>query len=182
LSKKLHSGTIFLEDEGFMVNGGEQMRTSIDLHNFLLSLEIPHEISLIEMSASSAAMAAACLGLDQSEVGKTLIIKIDDNPAIAVIPGNRRLDLKKVKQVTKASKVKLMNPKDIVSLTGYVVGSIPPLAHANQMPVYVDLRLLAIPFIYTCGGQMNAVLKIKPVDLITAANAQIVDISDDGRV
>ncbi|NCO66271.1 MAG: hypothetical protein COW32_07980 [Candidatus Aquicultor secundus] len=158
------------------------MRTSIDLHNYLQSLEVPHEISLVEMPARTAAMAAASLGLDQSEIGKTLIVEADGNPLVVMIPGSRRLDVRKLKAITGASRIKLVEPQDAVSLTGYILGSIPPLAHANEMPVYIDLRLLSIPIIYTCGGQTNAVLKIKPTDLISAGNAQIVDIADDGRV
>jgi len=158
------------------------MRTSIDLHNYLQSLEVPHEISLVEMPARTAAMAAASLVLDQSEIGKTLIVEADGNPLVVMIPGSRRLDVRKLKAITGASRIKLVEPQDAVSLTGYILGSIPPLAHANEMPVYIDLRLLSIPIIYTCGGQTNAVLKIKPTDLISAGNAQIVDIADDGRV
>ncbi len=158
------------------------MRTSVDLHNYLQSLEIPHEISLVEMPARTVAMAAVSLGLDQSEIGKTLIVEADGNPLVAMIPGSRRLDARKLKAITGVSRIKLVEPEDAVSLTGYILGSIPPLAHASEMPIYVDLRLLSIPVIYTCGGQTNTVLKIKPTDLISAGNAQIVDIADDGRV
>lgn len=158
------------------------MRTSVDLHNFLQSREVPHEISVVEMPARTVSMAAATLGLDESEIGKTLIVQTDDSAVVAMLPGNRRLDVRKLKKITGANKIKLVDTEELVNLTGYVLGSIPPLAHAKEMPVYVDHRLLRIPVIYTCGGQSNAVLKIKPIDLISAGNAQIVDIADDGRV
>lgn len=158
------------------------MRTSVDLHNYLQSRQVPHEISLVEMPARTVEMAAASLGLDQSEIGKTLIIEADGSPMVVMLPGSRRLDVRKLKAITGVNRIKLVEPEDAVSLTGYILGSIPPLAHANEMPIYIDLRLLSIPVIYTCGGQTNAVLKIKPTDLISAGNAQIVDIADDGRV
>ncbi len=158
------------------------MRTSVDLHNFLQSREVPHEISVVEMPARTVSMAAATLGLDESEIGKTLIVQTDDSAVVVMLPGNRRLDVRKLKKITGANKIKLVDIEELVNLTGYVLGSIPPLAHAKEMPVYVDHRLLRIPVIYTCGGQSNAVLKIKPIDLISAGNAQIVDIADDGRV
>lgn len=158
------------------------MRTCVDLHNYLQSRDVPHEISLIEIPAKTADMAAVSLGLDKSEVGKTLIVEADDKSVVVVIPGSRRLDVRKLKQVTGANKIKLMNSDDAVSATGYIAGSFPPLAHVEKMQIYVDHRLLRVPVIYTCGGQTNAVLKIRPVDLIEAGNAQIVDIADDGRV
>ncbi|MBE0447960.1 MAG: YbaK/EbsC family protein [Actinobacteria bacterium] len=158
------------------------MRTSVDLHNFLQSRDVPHEICLVEMPTRTASMAAASLGLDQSEIGKTLIVEINDNPVVVIIPGDRRIDMRKLKKLTGASKVKLANPDETVNLTGYVLGGTPPVAHASNMPIYIDHRLLGVPLLYTSGGQINTVLKIKPVDLIEAGNAQIADIADDGRV
>jgi len=158
------------------------MRTSVDLHNFLQSREVPHEISLVEMPARTAAMAAASLGLDQSEIGKTLIVEIDGNPAVVIIPGDRRVDAKKLKRITGASKVKFVDSNEAVNLTGYVLGGTPPVAHASEMAIYMDHRLLGVPLLYTSGGQVNTILKIRPVDLIEAGNAQIVDVADDGRV
>lgn len=162
--------------------GRASMRTSVDLHNFLQSREIPHEISLIETPTKTVAMAAASLGLDQSEIGKTLIIEIDGNAVVVMVPGDRRVDVKKLKKITGGNNVKLVDPDEAVSLTGYVLGGTPPVAHANDMPVYLDLRLLGVPVLYTSGGQMNTILKIRPVDLIEVGNAQIVDVADDGRV
>ncbi len=157
------------------------MRTSVDLHNFLQSREVPHEISVVEIPAKTVSMAAAALGLDKSEIGKILVMQTDDRAVVVMLPGNRRLDVRKLKKVTGASKIKFVDTEKLVDLTGYILGSIPPLAHAKEMPIYVDHRLLRVPVVYTCGGQSNAVLKIKPIDLISAGNAQIVDVADDGR-
>jgi Cys-tRNA(Pro)/Cys-tRNA(Cys) deacylase len=134
------------------------------------------------MPARTANMAAASLGLDQSEIGKIVIVEVDGNPAVVVVPGDRRIDVRKLKRLTGANKVKLVNPDDAVHLTGYVLGSTPPVAHASNMPIYVDHRLLRIPLMYTSGGQTNTVLKIRPIDLIEVGNAQLVDVVDDGRV
>lgn len=158
------------------------MRTSVDLHNFLLSRDVPHEISVIEVPAKTVDMAAALLGLDESEIGKILVVVVDGEPVIVMVPGNRRLYMQKLKEVTGASRIKLARPDDVLKLTGYIRGSIPPLGHANEMPVYIDHRLLAVPTLHTSGGQTNSVLRIKPIDLIAAGNAQVVDVADDGRV
>lgn len=158
------------------------MRTSVDLHNFLQSLNIPHEISLIEVPTRTTDMAAASLGLDKSEVGKTLVVEADGQAVVVILPGSRRLDTRKLKKVTGASRIRFVTPEDVASLTGYFLSGMPPIAHASNLPVYIDHRLLSIPVIYTCGGQNNTVLKIKPTDLISAGGAQIVDVADDRRV
>ncbi|HCG98677.1 MAG: hypothetical protein A2074_00470 [Candidatus Aquicultor primus] len=158
------------------------MRTSVDLHNFLQMREIPHEISLVEISTRTAALAADSLGLDRSEVGKTLIIDVDGKPLVAIIPGDRRIDIRKLRALTGAGKVRMVEPDDVVNLTGYVLGGTPPIAHANEMPIFLDHRLLGIPVLYTSGGQINTILKIKPIDLIEVGGAQIADLADDGRI
>ncbi|HEY3375204.1 MAG TPA: YbaK/EbsC family protein [Candidatus Aquicultor sp.] len=158
------------------------MRTSIDLHNFLQSLDIPHEINLVEISATTVSMASLYLGLETSEIAKTLIVEADGVPVVVVLPGNRRLDIRKLKKITGVSDVRFADPGDMVAITGYVRGSTPPLAHDKMLPLYVDQRLLTEPVVYTCGGQSNTVLKICPNDLVAAGNARICDIADDGRV
>lgn len=158
------------------------MRTSVDVHNFLQSQGIPHEISLIEVPTKTTAIAASLLGLDRSEVGKTLLVEADGRPMVVVLPGDRRLDTRKLKRITGAGDIKFAEPEAAASMTGYFPHNVPPIAHASDLPIYVDIRLLSVPLIYTCGGQDNTVLKIKPVDLISAGSAHIVDIADDSRV
>lgn len=158
------------------------MRTSVDVHNFLQMREIPHEISLVEIPTRTAALAADSLGLDRSEIGKTLIVEVDEEPVVAIIPGDRRIDIRKLRALTGAGKVKLVDPEDVVNLTGYVLGGTPPLAHASEMPIYLDHRLLGVPVLYTSGGQINTILKIKPIDLIEVGGARIADLADDGRI
>jgi Cys-tRNA(Pro)/Cys-tRNA(Cys) deacylase len=158
------------------------MRTSVDLHNYLQLYDIPHEISFIEIPARTTEMAAASLGLDQSKIGKSLLVEADKTPSVVIIPGNRRLDVRKLKHLLGANKIKFVNPDDVVSLTGYVLGSMPPVAHAKEMSVYMDKRLLSLPLMYTSGGQIDTVLKVRPQDLASAVNAIIVDIADDNRV
>lgn len=158
------------------------MRTSVDLHNYLQLHDIPHEISFIEMPARTTEIAAASLGLEKSEIGKSLLIEADKVPVIVIIPGNRRLDIRKLKNLLGVGKIKFVNPDEVVSLTGYVLGSMPPVAHANEMPVYLDKRLLSLSYIYTGGGQIDTVLKVKPQDLASAVNAVIADMADDDRV
>jgi Cys-tRNA(Pro)/Cys-tRNA(Cys) deacylase len=158
------------------------MRASVDLYNYLQSRDVPHEINFIDMPAKTIEMAVVALGLKHSQIGKSLLIEVDEVPTVVIIPGDRRLDVRKLKCLLNAGKIKFVDPDEVVNLTGYVLGSMPPVAHAKEMPVYVDVRLMLLPLIYTSGGPIDTVLKIKPQDLVSAVNAVIADIADDGRV
>jgi Cys-tRNA(Pro) deacylase len=158
------------------------MKTSVDLHNYLQDREVPHEFSFIEAPAKTTEIAAVSLGLSLSEVGKPLLVEADGSPVIALIPGDCRLNVRKFKQLMNASKVKFVSSNEVVGLTGYVMGCMPPIAHAENMPVCIDERLISLEAIYTCGGQLDTILVVNPTELAVATNAIIADIANNVRV
>jgi Cys-tRNA(Pro) deacylase len=158
------------------------MKTSVDLHNYLQDREVSHEFSFIEAPAKTTEIAAVSLGLKLSEVGKPLLVEADGFPAIVLIPGDCRLDVRKLKQLMNVSKIKFVSSDEVVNLTGYVMGCIPPIAHTESMSVYIDERLISLETIYTCGGQIDTILVVNPLELAVATSAIIADIANNVHV
>ncbi len=153
------------------------MRSTIDVHNFLLTENIAHEFYKMPHSASSAAGVAAVLGLDIAQVAKAVVFIADDErPLMAVIPGNTKVDQQKLKQASSAKKLRLATPEQIVEFTGYLIGATPPVALAKEMPVYIDLHALREDVLYIGGGEPNSILKIRSYDLVRVVEGDIADI------
>jgi prolyl-tRNA editing enzyme YbaK/EbsC (Cys-tRNA(Pro) deacylase) len=100
----------------------------------------------------------------------------DEKPIMAVLPGDEKVDFAKLKKSLSAGKVKLATPEQILELTGYLIGSTPPVALINQMPVYIDIRALREDVLYVGGGEPNSILKIRSYDLVRVVEGDIVDI------
>jgi prolyl-tRNA editing enzyme YbaK/EbsC (Cys-tRNA(Pro) deacylase) len=86
------------------------------------------------------------------------------------------VDYARLKGELDASRLRLLNADEVRMLTGYLIGSTPPVALKTDMPKYIDLHALREDVVYTGGGDPNMILKIRSYDLVRATDAEIVDI------
>ncbi len=140
------------------------MKTSVDVHNCLQMEEIPHEIFLLNSPTRTAERTAALLSLNLDEVVKSVIFMAKDRPILVIVPGNRRVSYRKVKDVLGVSKLRLASSQEVIDLTGYVLGATPPLAHRTSLYTLIDESIIGKEVLYTGGGEVNAMLKIRPQD------------------
>lgn len=99
---------------------------------------------------------AATLRVPLKIVGKTLVVKLDRNPALFLIPANKNLDKKKLK-------AKFVSEGVIKNkLKGVKVGAIPPFGSLWKLPTFIDRGLLKNPKIIVNAGDYNWSLKINP--------------------
>jgi len=76
------------------------LRTSVDVHNHLQTLDIPHELSKLPAAARSAEQIAAQLGLEAHQIIKVIVFFADGKPLAALIPGDRKVDYGKLNPAT----------------------------------------------------------------------------------
>ncbi len=152
------------------------MLSSVDVHNYLQTANIPHELSGMPEPARTAAMAAVILGLPAHQVIKSVFFKADSGPLMAMIPGDSTVDYFKLKSEAGVSRLRLLNAEEVRMLTGYLIGCTPPVALKTEMPKYIDLHALREDVVYTGGGEPNMILKIRSYDLVRATDAEVVDI------
>ena len=154
------------------------MKTSVDVHNHLQTVEVPHEIFLLSSPTKTAERTAALLGLRLSEVVKSVIFMAEDRPILVLVPGDRRVSYKKVKDALSINKLKLATSQEVIDHTGYTLGATPPFAHRTDIDTLVDGVIAGKEVVYTGGGELNAMLKIRSQDLIRAAGAKVADVSE----
>lgn len=148
------------------------MKSSVDVHNFLQTQGIQHEIFALSGQAKTARRLAAILGLNPREVAKNLIFLADDQPVLVIIPGDRKADRAKIKKALNVSQVKFADTNAVLDATGYCIGATPPVAHNKKIPTLIDARVLANDVIYTGAGETNMILKLRAEDLRRATACQ----------
>lgn len=86
----------------------------------------------------SGTSIAKSVGLDYSEVFKTLVAKGDKTgPLVMCIPVDKEIDLKKAAQVSGNKKVEMIHVKDLLSLTGYIRGGCSPVGMKKKFPTFI---------------------------------------------
>ena len=101
------------------------------------------------------------LGVDLARVFKTLIVEIDGNPLVAIVPVQSELDLRAL-----GKRVTMAKPADAERITGYVTGGISPLGLRKQLPTLLDQSAVAFETVYVSAGRRGLELEIAPRDLL----------------
>tara|TARA_Y100000310_G_scaffold340847_1_gene438020 strand:- start:401 stop:2611 length:2211 start_codon:yes stop_codon:yes gene_type:complete len=85
--------------------------------------------------------AAKVRGTPLKEGAKALVLKSNKDYIMAVLPGDKEIDIDKLKAVVKVNKLELANPQDVKMMTGCGIGSVPPFGNLFDMEMYVDKSL-----------------------------------------
>jgi prolyl-tRNA editing enzyme YbaK/EbsC (Cys-tRNA(Pro) deacylase) len=72
--------------------------------------------------------------------------------------------------------VRLAKPAEVLRITGYRVGGVPPVGHRTPVRVLMDRTLLTFDRVYAAAGSPVDIFEIAPDRLQTLARAEVVDI------
>ena len=85
--------------------------------------------------------AAAVRGVPLATGAKALICKVDSRFVMLVIPADRKLDSKQVRQALAIRALRFGSADELRKLTGLAPGAIPPFGSLFGIPTYCDSRL-----------------------------------------
>ncbi|HDS74399.1 MAG TPA: YbaK/EbsC family protein [Firmicutes bacterium] len=104
-----------------------------------------HKIRYVTITHSPAYTAqeiAAHSLLPGDELAKTVIVKLDDVPVMAVVPASCRIDLDKLRWAAGADRAELAVEAEFVAMfPDCRTGAMPPFGNLYGLPVWVDERL-----------------------------------------
>ena len=119
--------------------------------------------------------AASYLGASPELVYKTIVAirTTPGKPILAVVPGNKELDVKLLAKAVNEKKVRVATQQQAEDLTRLQTGGISPLALINKgFQILIDQSALIHSTIFISGGQRGLNIEISPKDLIKITNAR----------
>lgn len=150
------------------------------LQEFLSAHQIDAEIIVPGADTPTVPAAADALGVRQEQIVKSLVFNDREEACIiAIVRGTAKVDRRKLSKATGLRKPRLAPPEVVHDVTGYQAGGTPPIGHREQLTVYMDSAVFEEPVVYAGGGQIDALLRIKPDTIKSLTDAQVVDISED---
>ena len=145
-----------------------------------------HEYTHDSSAVSYGLEAAEKLGVDVSQVFKTLVVMTEAGVlAVAILPVDKTLNFKKMAKALSANKmlpckkVQMAEPKQVERSTGYVLGGVSPLGQKKRLTTIIDDSAQAQPTIYVSGGRRGLEIELPPEQLATILTARFAAITDD---
>lgn len=134
-----------------------------DILNFLIKYEIDFELSFHEPTITSED-SARIRNVELSTGAKALLCDVDNNILQFVIPGDRRLDKSKIRQILDLKNFEFMDLSKVYEKYKLVKGSVPPLGFLFNVDTYYDLSFLDKFEINFNIAYINRSIKIKSVE------------------
>jgi prolyl-tRNA editing enzyme YbaK/EbsC (Cys-tRNA(Pro) deacylase) len=153
------------------------VRKSVDVHNFLLERDAPHEVFLARGRLRSADRIAAVLDLDPNEVGRVVVFETPKGAVAAVVASDREADAARVAKAARVPEATPVSPERAAQITDYLATAIPPTGLPKGVRVLLDHDLNREDVLYFPAGEPRAVLKIRGVDLRRATRARVARIA-----
>ena len=136
-----------------------------------------HEYAHDPSAASYGLEAAEKLGLDSSQVFKTLVAEAGDGLVVAIVPVERKLDLKLLAKAVGAKKAAMAEVKQVERVTGYVVGGVSPLGQKKRLPTVVDASAQGLAAMHVSAGRRGLEIELAPADLAALTGASFAPIA-----
>lgn len=137
---------------------------------------IPYEVRHQSSKQFTAEGVAEDLGVPVAQVVKAMLVQRSTNPGVGsspfvlfVIPGDRRLSLKKVAGELEDKNVQLASQRDVQRVTGYQVGAVSVLGFRREdVPGYMDQHILELEQVIISAGRPDVGLALVPSDMVQA--------------
>ena len=127
----------------------------------------------------TSADAAAAVGCELSAIAKSLVFMADEQPVVAILSGDRRLDPVKLAASVGASTARRATLEEARRATGYAAGGTPAFGYPAPIPVVVDRALFRHREVWSAAGTPTTVYPIELSTLIDASGAQVAEVALD---
>jgi prolyl-tRNA editing enzyme YbaK/EbsC (Cys-tRNA(Pro) deacylase) len=127
--------------------------------------------------------AAAAIGCPVSAIVKSLVFVLigpdaSEEPVVALIPGDLRLDTVKLADTAGVTGSRRATLDEVRSATGYAAGGTPPFGHATSLRVFADNHLRRNDPVWAAAGTPTTVFPISISDLDRLAKPVWADLSE----
>ena len=137
------------------------------------------ELQVVELQETTrtSADAARAVGCEVGQIAKSLVFRGQrtQRPILVIASGSNRVNEKRVGELISEPLGKA-DAEFVRQKTGFVIGGVPPVGHAEKLEVFIDEDLLQYGEIWAAAGTPNAVFRLTPSDLVRMTEGRVIGI------
>jgi prolyl-tRNA editing enzyme YbaK/EbsC (Cys-tRNA(Pro) deacylase) len=128
----------------------------------------------LERTARSAAEAADALGVRVEQIVKSLVFRGRETarPVLVLAGGANRVAEAKISALF-AEPVGMADAAYVREKTGFSIGGVPPVGHAERLVAFVDEDLLLEEEVWAAAGHTHAVFGLEPAELVEITGGRV---------
>ena len=136
-----------------------------------------HRVIELAESARTAADAARALGCRVDQIVKSLVFRgrRTRGAILVAASGANRVDEHKVAAIV-AEPVEKADAAFVRARTGFAIGGVAPVGHAESLTTLVDEDLFKWEEIWAAAGHPNTVFRLSPADLARMTGGRVVGV------
>jgi prolyl-tRNA editing enzyme YbaK/EbsC (Cys-tRNA(Pro) deacylase) len=143
------------------------------VHDSLRAAGITGDIVVLPDAASTAALAAAALGVEVGAIANSLVFWSDDEPLLVMTSGAHRVDTTALAERLGRGSIRRATPDQVREATGQAIGGVAPTGHPSPLTTVIDEDLAGYPEIWAAGGTPHTVFPLTYAELVALTGGTI---------
>src|SRR5258708_25653482 len=137
---------------------------------------------VVELPDSTRSAAEAAAGCRVEAIVKSLIFRArtTNRPVLVIASGGNRVDEAKVAEVI-GQPIGKAHAAFVRDRTGFAIGGVAPIGHAEQPITVIDADLLKLPLLYAAAGTPNAIFPLTADDPLRLTEGKVADVRQDPK-
>ncbi len=133
----------------------------------------------LDVPVKTAAAAAEAVGCSAAQIVKSLVFRgTNTGTAVLVVAsGGDRISEAKLGLLL-GEPVAMAPPKLVREVTGFAIGGIPPLGHAQRLDTLVEARLLSLGGLWAAAGHPNSLFALQPDELVRMTRGRVAELAE----
>ena len=125
-------------------------------------------------STRTSAEAAAAVGCTVGQIAKSIVFRAarSQRPVLVLTSGVNRVSESAV-AVLVGEPLAKADADFVRARTGFVIGGVPPVGHAEPLITFIDEDLLQFAEIWAAAGTPNAVFRLTPEELVRLTEGKV---------
>ncbi len=144
----------------------------------LIAAGHPDTITMFPEGTRTAQDAANAVGCTVAQIAKSIVLRAGEQAVLVIASGANRVDLAKI-AARLSQPVKPAQGRWVRDVTGFAIGGVSPVAHANGLRIFIDADLMALDPVWAAAGSPRHVFRTSPAELVRMTDGEIADVKED---
>ena len=135
-------------------------------------------IAMFPDGTRTAQDAANAVGCAVAQIAKSIVLRAGEQVVLVIASGANRVDTQKIAERL-GQQVKPADGRWVRDVTGFAIGGVAPVGHAQPPRILIDADLMALDPVWAAAGSPRHVFRTSATELARLTGGEIADVKQD---